>query len=423
MEISQERLDNFPAPIIVTSESMKDQIEDTTTNVGEIIYEPESKNTAPAIALVCHLLKNRKQENEVVGFFPVDHYFYPKETFYKLISFGEQLVQSEKQIVTLGLFPKNPSPGYGYIKTKGVHLKENDIQSWKSDSFIEKPDTRKAQNLIKEGNYFWNSGIFISSVDLLVKHFREYLPELWKAIETIPKNLKNIHHYYKDIEVISFDKGIMENINEYLVLSADLQWRDLGSWDDIADLHEEKNMKLFKEPFVVSKDTSGNFVFSQESEPIGLVGVKNSLVVRGTEGLFIAKRGKSQEIKEIISCLKKQTLDHESSTVLKPWGRYETLYSSLSFKIKLLYINPGHQLSYQSHNKRTEHWIIVSGSGEVILNEKVQKLKAENYILIPQGLKHRLKNTGKKELIVLEAQFGTLCVEEDIIRHEDDYNR
>lgn len=426
LEMSLERLDSFLSPLIITSESMRTQIKETTNNCTKIIYEPEPKNTAPAIALACHLLEKRNQHKEIVGIFPVDHYFHPKEKFYKLISIGEKLAQSENQIVTLGLSPKKPLSGYGYIKTKKLHYKENNIRVWKSDSFEEKPNTKKAQHLIKEGNCFWNSGIFISSVDLLIKYFRKYLPELWKTIESIPENLKDIHHYYKDIEAISFDKGIMENINEYLVLNTDLQWRDLGSWDDIADLHEQQQLKLFKECSVISKDSHGNFIFSQEDEPIGLIGIKNSLVVRGTEGLFIAKRGKAQEIKKIIRHLKKSqndNIENKKLTVLKPWGYYETLYSSAVFKIKLLCINPGHQLSYQSHSKRREHWTVVSGKGEVMLNGKMQKIKEEDYILIPKGQKHRLKNIGEKELIVLEAQFGNPCIEEDIIRYEDDYNR
>ena len=424
--MSMERLNNFPSPVIVALESMKDQIEEMDCDSAEFIYEPESKNTAPAMALVCHLLKSQTQGEKVAGFFPVDHYFHSKEKFHKLISYGEKLAQSEKQIVTLGLPPHKPLPGYGYIKTKRLHHKEKDISIWKSDSFLEKPNTRQAQSLIKEGDCFWNSGIFICPVDLLIKHFKSYLPELWKAVKTISKDLNNIRLCYENIEAISFDKGIMENISEYLVLSSDLQWKDLGSWDDIADLHEEKGMKLFKESSVVSKDSHGNFVFSQKSEPIGLIGIKDSLIINGSKGLFIGKRGKAQDIKSIVDKLKEtneKKEKNENPVVLKPWGQYETLYSSLFFKVKLLYINPGHRLSYQSHKRRKEHWIVVSGSGEIILNGKAQKLEVEDYILISQGQKHRLKNTGEKKLIVLEAQFGTLCVEEDIIRHKDDYRR
>ena len=427
MEMSLERLSSLPSPLIVASESMKTQTEQIAKKVSaKTIYEPEAKNTAPAIALACHFLKNQKQGDKVVGIFPVDHYFHPREKFHKLISLGEQLALSENKIVTLGLPPNKPLPGYGYIKTKTLQKKENDICIWQSDSFVEKPDTHKAQELIKEGQCFWNSGIFIGAVNLFIKHFRERLPQLWRIIEGIPENLENIHYSYKNIKAISFDKGIMEHISEYLVLSSNLQWRDLGSWDDIADLHEEKNIKLSAKSSVVSKDSQGNFVLSQENKPIGLIGLKDSLVINSKQGLLIAKRGKAQEIKEIVGSLKKlkkENSEHENSIVLKPWGRYKTLYLSLPFKVKLLYINPGERLSYQSHKKRREHWIVISGSGELTLNGKIKKLKTDDSVLIPQEQKHRLKNTGNKELIVLEAQLGTLCVEEDIIRYEDDYNR
>ena len=335
LEMSLNRLSDFPSPLIVASESMKAHTEELACKTAmETVYEPESKNTAPAIALVCHLLKNRKREKEVVGFFPVDHYFHPREKFHKLISFGEHLALSEKRIVTLGLPPKKPLPGYGYIRTKKLHVKEGDIFIYKSDSFLEKPDTKRAQSLIKQGSCFWNSGVFISPVDLLIEYFKEYLPKLWKIIETIPEDLQGMSHYYKNIEPISFDKGIMENINEYLVLSADLEWRDLGSWDDIADLHEEKDMKLGIKTSIISEDSHGNFVFSQKNEPIGLIGINNSLIVNGLEGLLIAKRGTAQNIKGIVDSFKKkegEALGNKNSIVLKPWGQYEILFLQSSF--------------------------------------------------------------------------------------------
>lgn len=427
LEMSLNRLSDFPSPLIVASESMKLQVEELACKTAmKTVYEPESKNTAPAIALVCHLLKKQKREKEVAGFFPVDHYFHPREKFHKLISFGEHLALSEKRIVTLGLPPKKPLPGYGYIRVKKLHVKKEDISIYKSDSFLEKPDTKKAQMLIKKGSCFWNSGIFISPVDLLIDYFKEYLPKLWKIMEKIPEDLQGISHYYKNVEPTSFDKGIMENINEYLALSADLEWRDLGSWDDIADLYEEKDMKLGIKTSIISEDSHGNFVFSQKSEPIGLIGVNNSLIVNGLAGLLIAKRGTAQNIKGIVDSFKKkgnECPENKTPFVLKPWGQYEVLYSSLHFKVKLLYVNPNERLSYQSHKKRREHWIIVSGTGEMTLSEKVQKIKVEDYIVISQGQKHRLKNTGEKPLIVLEIQFGVSCEEKDIIRHEDDYNR
>ena len=426
LEMSLKRLNGFPSPLLVTLEDMKQETEEITGDKCKIICEPESKNTAPAIALVCHFLKEQKKEKEVVGFFPVDHYFHPEEKFHQFISLGEQLAVSKKQIVALGFTPSKPLSGYGYIKTKKLCSEKNKIFVYEADSFLEKPDTNTAQSLIERGNSFWNSGIFISSVNLLIEHFEKYLPELWRGIETMPKEKQSRCSHYKKIKAVSFDKGIMERINEYLVLNTNISWRDLGSWDDIADLHEQENVELSVEASVVSKHSQRNFIFSETSKPIGLIGINDSLIVNGSEGLLIAKRGAVQGIRKMIDGFKSINGEHqekENSPVVKPWGCYKVLFSSLSFKVKLLYVNPNERLSYQSHKRRKEQWIIVSGTGEVTLNKQVRKVKAEDYVVISQGEKHRLKNTGKTELIVLEAQFGDLCVEEDIVRHEDDYNR
>lgn len=429
LEMSLKRL-NGPPPLLVTLDGMKQQTKKIAGSKLQLVCEPESKNTAPAIALACHFLQKQKKEKEIVGFFPVDHYFHPEEKFHQMVSFGERLALSEKQIVTFGITPSKPLPGYGYIKTKKFCYKENDISVYEANSFLEKPDTWTAQNLIQKRNSFWNSGIFISSVDLLIEHFKKFLPEIWRVIETIPEESPARRSHYKNIKAISFDKGIMEKVSGYLVLKTDINWRDLGSWDDIADLHEEENMELGSSVSALSKDSKGNFIFSEKNKPIGLIGVNNHLIINGSEGLLIAKRGAAQGIREIIDGFKSIGGDNQEkekfpfvTPVLTPWGRYETLFSSLSFKVKLLYIKPKERISCQSHQRRREHWIVVSGRGEVTLNTQAQKIKAEDYIVVPQGEKHRLKNTGKKELVVLEAQFGDPCIEEDITRHEDDYNR
>lgn len=423
LEMSLKRLSGSSSPpLLVTLDGMKQQAEKIAGSKLQIVCEPESKNTAPAIALACHFLQKTEKSKKIVGFFPVDHYFHPNKKFHQMVSFAEQL--AEKQIVTFGLTPSKPLSGYGYIKTKKFCYKKEDISVYEANSFLEKPDTRTAQNLIQKRNSFWNLGIFISSVDLLIEYYKKFLPDLWRIIETMPEESSARRSHYKNIKAISFDKGIMEKVSGYLVLNTDINWRDLGSWDDIADLHEKENREMGPSASVVSKDSKGNFIFSEKNKPIGLIGVNDSLIINGSKGLLIAKRGAAQGIREIVDGFKSISGEEkEDSFVVTPWGRYETLFSSLAFKVKLLYIKSKQRISCQSHQRRKEHWIVVSGQGEVTLNTQVQEIKPEDYIVIPQGEKHRLKNTGKKELVVLEAQFGDPCVEEDITRHEDDYNR
>ena len=107
----------------------------------------------------------------------------------------------------------------------------------------------------------------------------------------------------------------------------------------------------------------------------------------------------------------------------RPWGRYEVLQEGATYKVKSIHVNPGKRLSYQRHQKRSEHWYVTDGSGEVTLDGKVQVVSRGSIIEIPQGMLHRISNTGSSELIFIEVQTGSYCGEDDIERVEDDFGR
>ena len=107
----------------------------------------------------------------------------------------------------------------------------------------------------------------------------------------------------------------------------------------------------------------------------------------------------------------------------RPWGRYEVLQEGATYKVKSIHVNPGKRLSYQRHQKRSEHWYVTDGSGEVTLDGKVQVVSRGSIIEIPQGMLHRISNTGSRELILIEVQTGSHFGEDDIQRIEDDFGR
>ena len=107
----------------------------------------------------------------------------------------------------------------------------------------------------------------------------------------------------------------------------------------------------------------------------------------------------------------------------RPWGRYEVLQEGATYKVKSIHVNPGKRLSYQRHQKRSEHWYVTDGSGEVTLDGKVQVVSRGSIIEIPQGMLHRISNTGDSELILIEVQTGSYFGEDDIERVEDDFGR
>ena len=410
LEITLDRLKKFNPPLIVSVKEHKHNLEKTLKRHKNIkvIYEPLAKNTATSIALACFLLKEQKRGKNIMGIFPSDHYIDKKLKFQSLLSTGIKIAKKENKIVTFGIPPNYNSASYGYIKTNNKLKK---TKALKATAFIEKPTALKATILINKGS-LWNSGIFIAPVDILIHYYEKYLPNLWKEIACIKK--QNKLSLYKKFKPISFDKGIMEHVKDYLCLPCDVGWMDLGSWEKLAEWNQKSSRKLNNKAKVIETNSHGNFIFSSEEKNFNLVGIKNQMVINSSEGLLITDKKNKNSISKELHTTKKW--------INKPWGAYRVLMKQKPFKYKELKVNPKSQLSYQSHKQRAEHWIVMEGSAEVVRGGKIKKLKPNQHIFIDQGVKHRLKNPTNSPLFVLEIQRGQ-CSEKDITRYKDDYGR
>ncbi|NQZ00681.1 MAG: mannose-1-phosphate guanylyltransferase/mannose-6-phosphate isomerase [Bdellovibrionales bacterium] len=425
-----DRLKGHSDPLILTVNSMRALTEKTLEEKGlpaeQAIYEPMGRNTAPAVALLCHILQTRGKENEVAGVFPADHLITNQEAFLSAVKLAEQ-VAMQNEIVTLGIHPKYPATGYGYIEVTEDTVGEQDgLKAVKVEGFREKPDADTATEFLKAGNYFWNAGMFLFKVSHMIDLFKEFQPEMWERVSKIKPDLSDAKYVYANLEAISLDYAIMEKVKSQVCIPCDMGWSDVGSWDELARLGEEypalKNMGAAQ---VFNVDSNNNYIFSIRSKVIGLVGISDKIVVDTPDALLVADKGESQKVKELLQQIKDQGLpeatEHPFET--RPWGKYEVLCDRNDFKSKVITVHPGHQLSYQSHQKRSEHWVVVSGEAEVVLDDKVHKLSSGEAIFIPQGSKHRMRNPGSTPLIFTETQTGSYFGEDDIVRYKDDYSR
>ena len=172
-------------------------------------------------------------------------------------------------------------------------------------------------------------------------------------------------------------------------------------------------------------ESKNNFVLPHNKKTYAFVGADDLIVVDTQDALLIAKRGHAQEVKTVVDRLKseKSKLVDEHTFEERPWGRFDILKDFPHFKSKVIQVNPGAQISYQSHKKREEHWIIIKGEGLVIVNEVETVVQPGSYVKVPQGAKHRIRNTGKIDLEFVEVQLGSYFGEDDIIRYQDDYQR
>ncbi len=402
---------------VLTERSLKDN----GVPVTQAIYEPFGKNTAPAIALLCQVFHLKGWDDQVVGIFPADHLIQNEAAFHDAVRTGEVLAQ-QGHIVTLGVRPTYPATGYGYIETSTAMLGAEG-KALVATGFREKPNETTAREFISQGGFYWNAGMFIFKVSKMIELFNAHTPDIWRVITGLNADLSNISEIYKQMRSISIDYAVMERLPSHVCIPCPFEWSDLGSWDSIAEIL--KPTEETAKNLVESGGSSGNFVFPLKNKTYGIVGVDDLVVVDTPDALLISKKGATERVKEVVDQLKSQSVSSatQHQFEVRPWGRFEIMTDGLDFKSKTITVDAGHQLSYQSHAQRAEHWIIVKGHGEVILDDETIPVQPGKHVHIPVGAKHRIRNTGQAPLQFVEVQLGTYFGEDDIVRYQDDYKR
>lgn len=424
-----ERLQRYGAGLLVTSEKLKDLTEkDILQNqlqIEKVLYEPTGKNTAAAVALACKYLELTNRADQIAGVFSSDALVLNQMEFAQALKAAVTSAQ-RGFVVTLGIQPRSPETGFGYIQVKDRAL--NTQMATEVMKFHEKPTLEKAQSFIQDGHYFWNAGIFIFKVSSMIEHFKKHEPTLWTSIDRLAPDLNNLDSIYNEIKSISLDYAIIEKLDssELRCVPCDIGWSDVGSWDALAEVTEAMPFtedSLKKQPVQIS--AKSNSVFSHQNKKYTVVGCDDLIVVDTADATLICKKGESQKVKDLVDSLKisDEELTTEHVFENRPWGRFEVLRDDDSYKSKIIRVEPGRKLSYQSHAKRAEHWVIVKGEAVVVLNDVEHILKAGEHIFIPQGAKHRIMNRSQSIVELIEVQVGTYFGEDDIVRYQDDYGR
>ena len=409
------RLRDFGEPIIVSHRDHEYQAKSFLKKAGlknTLLSEPIARNTAPAIALASLLLKRKGSEDDIAGVFPSDHLIKVETEFEKALKVARTQAQ-ESGIVTLGIEPDHPSTGFGYIETDPESSGVKKVQS-----FHEKPDEVTAQGFLDKGYFYWNAGMFIFKVSTVIKAFEKHMPSMWNDLNELNEDFSNIKDVYENVKGQSFDYGIMEHFQETYCVPVDMGWSDVGSWDEVVKTKNE-------DAELIEHDASGNALIG-ESKKAAFIGVNDIVAVDSKNALLIYKKGDSQKVKHVYEKLKeggREDLLNYENIDFRPWGEFEVIRDEPHFKSKIIRVNPGERLSYQSHKKRAEHWVIVKGDAEVVLDDEVIRLKQGESIFIPQGAKHRMRNTTQEVIEFIEVQVGTYFGEDDITRYEDDYSR
>ena len=364
------------------------------------LLEPIGRNTAPAIALACFDLPL----DEIVLVTPSDHLIKDQVAYAKVLERAIVLAK-EDTLVTFGITPTFAETGFGYIEAEA----ENVL------AFHEKPDAKTAERYVKAGNYYWNSGIFCFKAGVFLDELKVLSPEIYdaslKAYNRAKKDdmVKILEEDMLAIPEDSIDYAVMEKSNIVKVVPSDIDWSDMGSFDALAQelLNDENN----------------NLILSDK--PVELIGIKDTVIVDTGDVLLLTKKGKTQEVKKIVQRLKEEgsQLPVVHLTGYRPWGSYTVLEEKDGYKIKRIVVEQGKRISLQKHFHRSEHWVVLSGSATVTINEKVFTVNPNESTYIKAGDVHRLENQGKLPLVIIETQVGEYTGEDDIVRLDDDYKR
>ena len=419
-------------PIIVCNEEHRflvaEQCREININPKEIILEPTPKNTAPAIIFSSlKALEISSDANVIV--LSSDHIIPNEKQFLEAIEYGLGFINKNK-IITFGVLASRPETGYGYIRTdKKIDI--NKLEHYIIQDFVEKPEEEKAKEFIKDGNYLWNSGIFMFKASLILEESEKFSKSNTDLIrKSFSKSKKDLDFlridksYFQKCESISIDKAIMEKTNLGIVIPIDSRWSDIGSWHSLWQSSKKDKDNNYIEGNVYLEQSSNNYIRS-ESRLIVTIGIKNQVIIETDDVVMISDLNKTQEVKNIVKRLQEKGVPQVTThnLVYRPWGSYQSMLKGQRWQVKLIKVKSGASLSLQMHHHRAEHWIVVKGTANVEIEGKINLLSENQSIYIPIGKRHRLSNPGKLMLELVEVQSGPYLEEDDIVRFEDKYGR
>ncbi len=417
-------------PIVVANDDHRFLAAEQLRLVGvehpAILLEPVGRNTAPAIAAAA-LQAMRDGADPVLLVLPSDHVVANEDAFRDAVRIAMPAAD-RGALVTFGIVPSAPETGFGYIQADRAHGEATEPR--RVLRFVEKPDAATAQGYIDIGGYYWNSGMFLFRASRYLEELGRFHPQMLAAVRTALLEGKRDGDFIRlDKDAFgacpsdSIDYAVMEKTDAAMVLPVDIGWNDVGSWSALWDVSEQDGGGNAHHGDVISVDSRNNYAYARRL--VALVGVDDLVVVETDDAVLVARKDKVQQVKDVVAQLKagqrSQAALHRE--VHRPWGSYVSVDMGERFQVKRIKVKPGARLSLQSHTKRAEHWIVVSGTARVTRDNDVFELYANQSTYIPIGAKHRLENPGTETLELIEVQSGDYLGEDDIVRYEDVYGR
>ena len=440
-QLTLERLKGLALPlepIVVANDDHRflvaEQCKESGVSPLSLILEPVARNTAPAIAVAAMAARDQQVEGHdpVLLVLPSDHIFQNRAAFEQAIAAGLSAAESGA-MVTFGIVPTSAETGYGYVKAAGPSeaTSTEKAAAYSVEAFVEKPNQETAERYLKEGGYFWNSGMFMFRASTYLEELARCSPLILKACEESLKTAKN------DLDFVRLDKtafsqspsdsidyAVMEKTKKAVLVPMDAGWSDVGAWSSVWEV-QPQDLSGNASRGDVMLESSTNCYVHADYRLVSLLGVTNIVVIETSDAVLVAHKDSAQDVKKLVDRLKADQRPEVNShrEVFRPWGSYDSVDQGERYQVKRIRVKPGAKLSLQMHHHRAEHWIVVRGTAKVVLGETERLLSENQSIYIPVGERHSLENPGLVELELIEVQSGSYLGEDDIVRFEDRYGR
>ena len=401
------------------------------------LFEPVGRNTAPAIALAAACLM-AEGADPIMVVLPADHIIKDEVRFRDHLSIAIKAAENGG-LITFGIRPTHPDTGFGYIKARSASLDTeapdeacaaNEVYT--VERFTEKPDHATAEQFLRQGDYYWNSGMFVWRASVILAEIQRHLPEVYRIVQAILAGSRAAGSFQQAVEehfaampAISIDYGVLEKSDRVSLIPCDIGWNDVGSWHAVHEISAKDESGNTLQGNVVALDCR-NSLIRAEKRLVAAIGVEDLCVIETADAVLISKSDQTQRVREVVDTLEQRGATEHiyHAKVNRPWGSYTVLEEDQDgFKIKRIEVAPGARLSLQSHKRRSEHWVVVSGTATVTNGDSIITVHKNQSTYIPIGTKHRLENQGSEPLHIVEIQVGEYLGEDDIQRYEDNYGR
>lgn len=425
---------DFEAPIIVTGNDFRfivmEQMAAVNQMPAQVLIEPEARNTAPAI-LAAAMMLAKHDPHALMLVAPSDHDIPDTDAFAASVKAAAPRALAG-DIVTFGIAPRRAETGYGWLELAPA----SDATASEPQAlarFVEKPNTERAEEMLSDGGFLWNAGIFLFRAQTLIDAFAHHAPHILTGVTAAVEHATADLSFtrldptaWADLEDISIDYAIMEKAGNLSVMPFTGDWSDLGGWDAVWAQGQPDAEGTVVSGTAHAIDCRDSLLFSS-SERVQLVGIglEGLVAVATSDAVLVVRKDSAQDVKKAVALLKERQIMQAEAFPMdrRPWGMFESLVTGTRFQVKRIVVKPGAALSLQSHHHRSEHWVVVEGTARVTIDDTVQLVTENQSVYIPLGATHRMENPGKLPLTLIEVQTGAYLGEDDIVRYEDIYAR